>query len=104
MPQVPCDDVIRIRVDTTWAVLDFIRQLAEQAAAGETRAPANPAQTAIFRDIAPYRLVEHNYNLQNLFFNFRISFKLGCVFGEKCFSIQGIFTGFRGFVTKEYEM
>lgn len=61
MPPVPCDDVIRIRVDTTWAVLSFIRQLAEQAAAGETRAPANPAQTAIFREIAPYRLVEYNY-------------------------------------------
>jgi hypothetical protein len=61
MPQVACDDVIRIRVDTTWAVLDFIRQLALQAASGETRAPANPAQTAIFREIAPYRLVEYNY-------------------------------------------
>ncbi|MGE5505329.1 MAG: hypothetical protein ACM31L_12965 [Actinomycetota bacterium] len=55
------DDVIRIRIDTTWAMLDFIRLLAAQAAEGETRAPANPAQTAIFRELAPYRLVEYDY-------------------------------------------
>ncbi|MCR6631783.1 MAG: hypothetical protein NVV74_18025 [Magnetospirillum sp.] len=55
------DDVIRIRVDTSLAVQDFFNQLAEQAAEGETRAPANPANRAVFRELAPYRLVEYSY-------------------------------------------
>jgi len=57
----PSDDVIRIRIDTTRAVDDFLRLLAEQAAEGETREPANPAATAIWREIAPFRLVEYAY-------------------------------------------
>lgn len=55
------DDVIRIRVDTALAVQDFYDLLAEQAAQGETRAPANPANRAVFRELAPYRLVEYSY-------------------------------------------
>lgn len=55
------DDVIRIRIDATLAVADFMAQLAEQAAEGETRAPANPANRAIFRELAPFRLVEYSY-------------------------------------------
>ncbi|MBC7950409.1 MAG: hypothetical protein H7Z12_01135 [Rhodospirillaceae bacterium] len=55
------DDVIRIRVDTGLAVQDFLDLLAEQAAAGETCAPANPANRAVFRELAPYRLVEYAY-------------------------------------------
>ncbi|SEH37072.1 hypothetical protein [Magnetospirillum fulvum] len=57
----PTDDVIRIRIDTTEAVAAFLRLLAEQAADGETREPANPAATAIWREIAPFRLVEYAY-------------------------------------------
>lgn len=57
----PSDDVIRIRVDTGLAVQDFLDLLAEQAAAGETCAPANPANRAVFRELAPYRLVEYAY-------------------------------------------
>lgn len=57
----PTDDVIRIRIDTTQAVDDFLHLLAEQAAEGETREPANPAATAIWREIAPFRLVEYAY-------------------------------------------
>jgi hypothetical protein len=55
------DDVIRIRVDLTRAVRAFQDLLAAQAAEGETRAPANPANRAIFRELAPYRLVEYSY-------------------------------------------
>ncbi|KAF0224813.1 MAG: hypothetical protein FD176_995 [Rhodospirillaceae bacterium] len=55
------DDVIRIRIDATLAVADFLAQLAEQAAEGETAAPANPANRAIFRELAPFRLVEYSY-------------------------------------------
>ncbi|MBC7908552.1 MAG: hypothetical protein H7Y60_17625 [Rhodospirillaceae bacterium] len=55
------DDVIRIRVDTGLAVQEFLDLLAEQAAAGETCAPANPANRAVFRELAPYRLVEYAY-------------------------------------------
>lgn len=55
------DDVIRIRIDATLAVADFMAQLAEQAAEGETAAPANPANRAIFRELAPFRLVEYSY-------------------------------------------
>ncbi|MBX9635045.1 MAG: hypothetical protein K2X44_08700 [Magnetospirillum sp.] len=57
----PSDDVIRIRVDTGLAVQDFLDLLAEQAAAGETCAPANPSNRAVFRELAPYRLVEYAY-------------------------------------------
>lgn len=56
-----CDDVIRIRVDSAWAVEEFERLLAEQAAEGETRAPANPPNRAIFRELAPFRLLEYEY-------------------------------------------
>ncbi|MBR9970731.1 hypothetical protein [Magnetospirillum sulfuroxidans] len=55
------DDVIRIRVDTTGAVAEFMTLLAEQAAKGETMAPANPANRAIYRELAPFRLVEYTY-------------------------------------------
>ncbi|RAU22451.1 hypothetical protein CU669_07030 [Paramagnetospirillum kuznetsovii] len=55
------DDVIRIRIDTTRAVEAFLTLLVEQAAEGETRAPANPAATAIWRELAPFRLVEYAY-------------------------------------------
>ncbi|OAN52847.1 hypothetical protein A6A04_15200 [Paramagnetospirillum marisnigri] len=55
------DDVIRIRIDTTRAVAAFLDLLAEQAAEGETRRPANPAATAIWRELAPFRLVEYAY-------------------------------------------
>lgn len=55
------DDVIRIRIDTARAVEDFLDLLAAQAAEGETRSPANPANRAVFREIAPYRLVEYSY-------------------------------------------
>ncbi|MDO8606369.1 MAG: hypothetical protein Q7R40_07540 [Phaeospirillum sp.] len=61
MPQEPMDDVIRIRIDTTRAVDAFLTLLAEQAAEGETRAPANPAATALWRELAPFRLVEYGY-------------------------------------------
>ena len=57
----PRDDVIRIRLDSARAVEAFQRLLAEQAAAGETRAPANPAATAVWRQLAPFRLVEYGY-------------------------------------------
>lgn len=57
----PRDDVIRIRLDTARAVEAFRHLLAEQAAAGETRAPANPAATAVWRQLAPFRLVEYGY-------------------------------------------
>ncbi|CCG40926.1 hypothetical protein [Magnetospirillum molischianum] len=57
----PTDDVIRIRIDTTRAVDAFLCLLAEQAAEGETREPANPAATAIWRELAPFRLVEYAY-------------------------------------------
>lgn len=55
------DDVIRIRIDTALAVEDFFDLLAAQAAEGETRAPANPANRAMFRELAPFRLVEYAY-------------------------------------------
>ena len=55
------DDVIRIRIDTAAAVQEFLDLLAAQAAEGETRAPANPANRAVFRELAPYRLVEYAY-------------------------------------------
>lgn len=55
------DDVIRIRVDTATAVQDFLDLLSVQAAEGETRAPANPANRALFRELAPFRLVEYVY-------------------------------------------
>lgn len=55
------DDTIRIRVDAAAAVREFLGLLAEQAAAGETRAPAKPANRAVFRELAPYRLVEYSY-------------------------------------------
>lgn len=55
------DDVIRIRVDTAMAVQDFLDLLSAQAAEGETQAPANPANRAVFRELAPYRLVEYSY-------------------------------------------
>lgn len=56
-----CDDVIRIRVDTAGAVQEFLDLLSAQAAEGETQAPANPANRAVFRELAPYRLVEYSY-------------------------------------------
>lgn len=55
------DDIIRIRVDAAAAVREFLGLLADQAAAGETRAPAKPANRAVFRELAPYRLVEYSY-------------------------------------------
>lgn len=55
------DDVIRIRVDAAWAVEEFLALLTAQAAEGETRAPANPANRALFRELAPFRLVEYAY-------------------------------------------
>ena len=55
------DDVIRIRIDTARAVEAFADLLLQQAAEGETRAPANPAATAIWRELAPFRLVEYTY-------------------------------------------
>lgn len=55
------DDVIRIRIDTAAAVQEFLDLLEAQAAEGETRAPANPANRAVFRELAPYRLVEYAY-------------------------------------------
>ncbi|MGE5547424.1 MAG: hypothetical protein ACM33T_11035 [Solirubrobacterales bacterium] len=55
------DDVICIRVDTARAVREFLDLLAAQAAEGETRAPAKPRATAVYRELAPYRLVEYNY-------------------------------------------
>lgn len=55
------DDVIRIRIDSTQVVGAFMRLLAEQAASGETLAPANPANRAIYRELAPFRLVEYSY-------------------------------------------
>lgn len=56
-----CDDVIRIRIDVAMAVQDFNDLLAAQAAEGETCAPANPANRAVFRELAPFRLVEYSY-------------------------------------------
>lgn len=55
------EDVIRIRVDTARAVREFLTVLEQQAAEGETRAPAKPRATAIYRELAPYRLVEYAY-------------------------------------------
>lgn len=55
------DDVIRIRIDSAQVVDAFMQLLAEQAAAGETLAPANPANRAIYRELAPFRLVEYCY-------------------------------------------
>lgn len=55
------DDVIRIRIDTASTVQDFLDLLAAQAAEGETRQPANPANRAVFRELAPFRLVEYAY-------------------------------------------
>ena len=55
------DDVIRVRIDTGAAVQEFLDLLAAQAAEGETRQPANPANRAVFRELAPYRLVEYEY-------------------------------------------
>lgn len=55
------DDVIRIRIDTASTVRDFLDLLAAQAAEGETRQPANPANRAVFRELAPFRLVEYAY-------------------------------------------
>jgi hypothetical protein len=56
-----CDDVIRVRIDTALAVQEFLDQLATQAAEGETRQPANPANRAVFREMAPFCLVEYAY-------------------------------------------
>ncbi len=70
------DDVIRIRVDTGAAVQEFLDLLAAQAAEGETRQPANPANRAVFRELAPYRLVEFSY----------VDSGIG--------SIQGVYLGF----------
>lgn len=61
MAQQPTDDVVRIRIDTTEAVDSFLRLLRQQASEGESRAPANPAATAIWRELAPFRLVEYAY-------------------------------------------
>jgi len=61
MAQQPNDDVIRIRIDTAQAVDAFQRLLRQQADEGETCAPANPAATAIWRELAPFRLVEYAY-------------------------------------------
>ena len=61
MPDITRDDVIRVRIDTAGAVENFLAMLKEQAAAGETDAPANPANRAVFRELAPYRLVEYEY-------------------------------------------
>ncbi len=61
MSETPCDDVIAIRVDTARAVADFLAQLRRQADEGETEAPAKPANRAVFRELAPYRLVEYDY-------------------------------------------
>ena len=61
MPDVTSDDVIRVRIDTAGAIDSFLAMLREQAAAGETDAPANPANRAVFRELAPYRLVEYEY-------------------------------------------
>jgi hypothetical protein len=61
MSESPCDDVIAIRVDTARAVRDFLDQLRRQADEGETEAPAKPANRAVFRELAPYRLVEYDY-------------------------------------------
>lgn len=72
----PSDDVIRIRVDTAQAVREFMDVLAVQAAEGETRAPANPANRAVFRELAPYRLVEYDY------------------VGDGIGGIEGVFLGF----------
>lgn len=55
------DDVIRIRVDTASVVQEFLDLLAVQAAEGETNAPANPGNRAVFRELAPFRLVEYSY-------------------------------------------
>lgn len=70
------DDVIHIRVDTAAAVREFMDVLASQAAEGETRAPANPANRAVFRELAPYRLLEYEY------------------VGEGIGGIEGVFLGF----------
>ena len=61
MPDSAWDDVIRIRIDSAGAVDNFLAVLKEQAAEGETSAPANPANRALFRELAPYRLVEYDY-------------------------------------------
>jgi len=61
MPGNASDDVIRIRIDTAAAVADFLTLIDQQAAEGETRAPANPANRAVFRELAPFRLVEYEY-------------------------------------------
>lgn len=55
------DDVIRIRIDVGSVVQDFIALLQEQRAHGETRAPENPANRALFRELAPFRLLEYAY-------------------------------------------
>lgn len=55
------DDVIRIRIDATEAVADFGELLSRQAAEGEQAAPAKPANRAVFRELAPFRLVEYSY-------------------------------------------
>jgi len=55
------DDVIRLRLDTGRAVESFLAQLADQAAAGESQAPSDPAATAVWRQLAPFRLVEYAY-------------------------------------------
>lgn len=55
------DDVIRIRIDTAAVVQDFLDLLTAQAGEGETRAPAKPANRALFRELAPFRLVEYAY-------------------------------------------
>lgn len=61
MSREAMDDVIRIRIDATEAVRAFLELLAQQRAEGETRAPANPAATALWRELAPFRLVEYDY-------------------------------------------
>lgn len=55
------DDVIRIRIDSAAAIEDFLDLLRRQAEEGETRAPANPANRAVFREMAPFCLVEYEY-------------------------------------------
>ncbi|CAA7622236.1 hypothetical protein [Magnetospirillum sp. SS-4] len=61
MPKEPRDDVIRIRIDATRAVEAFLALLDQQAVEGETAIPSNPAATAIWRELAPFRLVEYGY-------------------------------------------
>jgi hypothetical protein len=56
-----CSDVIAIRIDAARAVAEFTDQLRQQAEEGEAMAPANPGNRALFRALAPFRLVEYDY-------------------------------------------